>query len=314
MLDNADSALRALEAEPAPAVPTVAPIEPGTFAHTVALARPDSAAPLSGAPPVVPILPAREPASVAFADTADPELLKLFIEEAREELQKINRCYYEWEQNALDREALVTLRRSFHTLKGSGRMVGARELAEFAWSIENLLNRLLDNTLTRTQPILATLSGAVAALPQLIDQLETGVAQVHDADEILSRANALAAPQAHTAAPPSAEGAPSPPLAEAAAPYSPEPAPAEPAVPSEQAPARAPASGDAVLADIYARETSAHVASVRAFLERESSAAPPHSLPQEVYRAVHTLLGSSNMAEARHGIRLAHGLRERPRT
>ncbi len=32
---------------------------------------------------------AREPASVAFAETADPELLKLFIEEAREELQKI---------------------------------------------------------------------------------------------------------------------------------------------------------------------------------------------------------------------------------
>ena len=38
-------------------------------------------------------------------------------------------------------DALVTVRRSFHTLKGSGRMVGARDLGEFAWSIENLLNR-----------------------------------------------------------------------------------------------------------------------------------------------------------------------------
>ena len=33
------------------------------------------------------------------------------------------------------------MRRSFHTLKGSGRMVGAQLIGEFAWSIENLLNR-----------------------------------------------------------------------------------------------------------------------------------------------------------------------------
>ena len=308
MLDNAESALRALEMEPVPEVPTVAPMEPGTFAHTLALARPGeaAAAAATGAYPVVPILPAREPASVAFAETADPELLKLFIEEAREELQKISRCYHEWEHNPLDRDALVTLRRSFHTLKGSGRMVGARELSEFAWSIENLLNRLLDNTLLRTQPILATLSGAVAALPQLIDQLETGVAQAHDAGEILSRANALAAHQPETAATPALDSVA--PAAPAEAPRVPEPPPAQPAAPDMKERAREPASGDAVLADIYARETSAHVASVRAYLDRESSAAPPHALPEEVYRAVHTLLGSSNMAEARHGIRLTQPL------
>ena len=89
-----------------------------------------------------------------MAESADPELVKLFIEEAHEELAKIQRYFPAWEQNPLDRESLVTVRRSFHTLKGSGRMVGARELGEFAWSIENLLNRVLDNTLTRTPAIL----------------------------------------------------------------------------------------------------------------------------------------------------------------
>ena len=81
-----------------------------------------------------------------------------------------------WDQNPLERDALVTVRRSFHTLKGSGRMVGARELGEFAWSIENLLNRVLDNTLTRSPAILETLRDAVAALPQLVAQLETAAA------------------------------------------------------------------------------------------------------------------------------------------
>jgi len=315
MLDNAESSLRALQSEPTPVVPTVEALAPGSFARTVQLGRAgeEAGAPhvvLTGTHPVLPILPAREPASVAFAETADPELLKLFIEEAREELQKITRYFQDWEQNPLDREALATVRRSFHTLKGSGRMVGARELAEFAWSIENLLNRLLDNTLSRTQPIVATLNSAVITLPQLIDQLETGHAQQHDAGSILTRANALAANQADipAPAPTPAEEAPEPSaaLATQVLPPQDEPAPGPAAAP--QLPDPVAFSADAVLADIYARETSAHVSAVRAYLERESSASPPHMLPEEIYRAVHTLSGSSNMAEARHGIRLAQPL------
>ena len=330
MLDNAESSLRALESEPTPVVPTVEAISPGSFARTVQLARSGeetSQVVLTGTHPVLPILPAREPATVAFADTADPELLKLFIEEAREELQKITRYFHDWEQNPLDREALATVRLSFHTLKGSGRMVGARELAEFAWSIENLVNRLLDNTLSRTQPIVATLNSAVTTLPKLIDQLETGQVQAHDATSILMRANALAANQTDAA---SAAPAPAPAVASAPAPTPtpvaveeplpepsvaqsaeipvPEPQPVESAAAAPEVPEPAEFGADAVLADIYARETSAHVSAVRAYLEREGSASPPHTLPEEIYRAVHTLFGSSNMAEARHGIRLAQPL------
>jgi len=314
MLDNAESSLRALAAEPAPAVPTVEALTTGSFARTVQLARAGEEAQtpqasFTGTHPVLPILAAREPASVSFADTADPELLKLFIEEAREELQKITRFFHDWEQNPLDREALATVRRAFHTLKGSGRMVGARELAEFAWSIENLLNRLLDNTLSRTQSIVATLASAVTTLPKLIDQLETGHAQAHDASGILTRANALAAHQAPTAAAatpgdePSEDG-----VAQATQVLPPEARPDLLPAAALEVPEPAASGADAVLADIYARETSAHVLAVRAYLDRESSASPPHALPEDIYRAVHTLSGSSNMAEARHGIRLAQPL------
>ena len=61
--------------------------------------------------------------------------MKLFIEEAHEELAKIQRDFPVWEQNPLERDrAGHSVRRSFHTLKGSGRMVGARDLGEFAWA------------------------------------------------------------------------------------------------------------------------------------------------------------------------------------
>ena len=46
--------------------------------------------------------------------------------------------------NPGDREALRTVRRGFHTLKGSGRMVGLTELGELAYDVEKILNRLLE--------------------------------------------------------------------------------------------------------------------------------------------------------------------------
>src|SRR5581483_2606227 len=178
------------------------------------------------------------------------ELSNLFVEEAREELTKISQQFPLWEQNPLEQGALVTVRRSFHTLKGSGRMVGARDLSEFAWAIENLLNRLLDNTLGRTPAITRVLHDAVAALPQLVEQLETGSTPRTDMAAIITRAHSLAAGRTQPSTPAVADSHLE----------TPEAAPA--AVASSTAGVtsapEAPASGtatDDVLRDIYARET-----------------------------------------------------------
>ena len=88
--------------------------------------------------------------------------------------------------------ALARLRRSFHTLKGSGRMVGARQIGEFAWAIENLLNRIISGTLSRTPGMLNMLRESVAMLPQLVDQLETGRAPPAEAGLLIGRAHAFA--------------------------------------------------------------------------------------------------------------------------
>ncbi len=338
MLDNAQACLEALEAQPAPPVPTVAPLEQSAFAQTVQIgggaaavrAQEAAAAAKSAVPPV---LAGDTPAA---AGVADPELLKLFVEEAREEIAKISNDFPVWEQNPLEITALQSVRRSMHTLKGSGRMVGARDLGEFAWAAENLLNRLLDNTLTRSPAIASTLHEMVAGLPQLVDALEFGSPVTVNAKALMARAHALAAARegvesAATAQQPVMatqvlQGA-RPYLDAAAAP--PEPIPAAPpvevpvedatgpeflAVPelaAQDSAAPAPAEDaakDDVLADIYARETNAHVAIVREYLKQEAQRPQPHELTEAVYRACHTLSGSSTMAEARHGIRLAQPL------
>jgi chemosensory pili system protein ChpA (sensor histidine kinase/response regulator) len=326
MLDNAQGCVQALEQEPTPSVPTVAPAIPAGFTRTLpetgaaaGVARADMQAMDAAAAPT---LAASSTARLAaLAENADPELVKLFIEEAREELARIQHFFPEWDQNPLEREALVTVRRSFHTLKGSGRMVGARELGEFAWSVENLVNRVLDNTLTRSPAILETLRAAVGALPELVEHLETGVAPRADIAGIVSRAHALAAGRqgaaVHSTPEPAEEEAAEPPRAgtgraDATAHYPPQAttvvAPARAPLAAAALPAQTPALPDDTLRDIYARETGTHVAAVRAWLAREAQLPEPHALPEEVYRACHTLSGSSKMAQARHGIRLAEPL------
>ena len=348
MLDNAQACVQTLEQQQAPPVPTVPPLESSAFARTVQISRPGSAFGAETDPTTTAVgssaptlSPSRTGVAAALADIADPELVKLFIEEAHEELVKITRHFPAWDQNPLDRDSLINVRRSFHTLKGSGRMVGARDLGEFSWSIENLLNRILDNTLSRSPAIVDVLRESVAALPEIVEQLETGRAPRVDVHSISTRAHALAAgrqPSAATtrvaaiqrlddAAAQAAETfSPSRTMTEFRAaslamdhpnePPAPQPAPV-PAPPLAEANVAPPATADVapvqsppdeVLREIYARETGAHIATVRGYLERELTQSEPHAIPEEVYRACHTLSGSSKMAQARHGIRLAEPL------
>jgi chemosensory pili system protein ChpA (sensor histidine kinase/response regulator) len=327
MLDNALACVQALELQQTVSVPTVPPLEPSAFAKTVQIPAPmpldathvmDAASTspdLNAHPPV--LTPSSTAKLAALAENADPELVKLFVEEAREELVKIERGFPVWDQNPLEREALVTVRRSFHTLKGSGRMVGARELGELAWAVENLLNRVLDNTLSRSPAILDVLRDAIAALPQMIEHLDNNTPVTSDVAAIAARAHALAsgrqptsagraaAARAEEAAP--AARAPAAPMADKAA--EPEDSNSAILVPEESAiAAPSPAAMDEALREIYARETAAHVATIRTYLKREGQLPEPHLLREDVYRACHTLAGSSKMAQARHGVRLAEPL------
>src|ERR1035438_2536417 len=71
-----------------------------------------------------------------------------------------------------------------------------------------------------------------------------------------------------------------------------------------------PAPMDPVLHDIYSKETANHLEEIRAYLRKRGGQPAPHDLPESVYRAIHTLSGSSKMSEARHGIRITEPLNQ----
>jgi chemosensory pili system protein ChpA (sensor histidine kinase/response regulator) len=329
MLDNAETCLKALADEGAPRIPNVS-LSSSEAAKTVKLdpAAAAAAAAASAATGRIhaaagPLIAIREPEAV------DPQFVELFIEEAKEEIASIQGVFPPWDQNPMDLESLGSLRRSFHTLKGSGRMVGARTVAEFSWAIENLLNRIIDKTLSRTPGMMNLLRAAVAALPQLVEQLETGRQSSAAVEPLMARAFAyadgreaeavVAAKQrsdsdAHTASS-SWSGAaaatgtamqaivrrPMPPLPE------PSPAATVAAVPSAPQPSKGPTM-DPALHEIYGKETSSHLSEIRDYLRKRSGQSAPHVITEAVFRAIHTLSGSSKMAEARHGIRITEPL------
>ena len=67
-----------------------------------------------------------------------------------------------------DLSGLVDIRRGFHTLKGSGRMVGANYTAELAWAIENMLNRILDHSITVSVDMRKLIGDVLAAYPSML--------------------------------------------------------------------------------------------------------------------------------------------------
>src|SRR6266850_187701 len=89
------------------------------------------------------------------------ELLPIFLEEAVEVLKAIDDALAVCKAQPDDPEALISIRRGFHTLKGSGRMVGLTQLAEVAWEVEQALNRWLEEKRPAT-PELFELAGAAA--------------------------------------------------------------------------------------------------------------------------------------------------------
>jgi chemosensory pili system protein ChpA (sensor histidine kinase/response regulator) len=95
-------------------------------------ATPPSRAPAVTAPPAA--APTPEDAEI------DAELLDIFLEEANEVLGMIAENLDLLKAQPSNNDALTTMRRAFHTLKGSSRMVGLRDFGEVAWVVEQVHN------------------------------------------------------------------------------------------------------------------------------------------------------------------------------
>ena len=124
-------------------------------------------------------------------EAVDAELLEVYLEEAVEVLANIQANQDVARHNPRDKEALTVIRRSFHTLKGSGRMVGLNHLGEVAWAVEQVMNKWLQDDLPANPALQHLISMAHQGFGGWVAELrERGSAAV-EASAIFELAEAL---------------------------------------------------------------------------------------------------------------------------
>ncbi|MFZ5662660.1 MAG: Hpt domain-containing protein, partial [Pseudomonadota bacterium] len=329
---------------PTPPLVPKAPVEAAN--SEAAAASPTAEAPPAGASPApVPTAPAPAPVAAGapalggfeHSDDIDDEIREVFLEELDEEVRNLSELLPAWHENPDDVERLRPIRRVFHTLKGSGRLVGAKTLGEFSWKIESLLNRVLDGSRPASPAVIAMVGHAYDTLPQLREALRSGAPVRADLAGLEACAERLATGEEilymPPAPPPVAEPEPEPqaavpaPLerdeaeadigleelaAEVEALVAAEEAQAEtaetagmPEAASEWSEAEAladddwgvPAAVDSVLLEILSAEANGHLATIEQWLADAEGSADGHPATEPLRRAIHTLNGAFAMTE-----------------
>lgn len=142
--------------------------------------------------------------SATSADATDWEIVEIFVEEAGEVLESIDRNLAVLRARPTDRNALGEVRRGFHTLKGSGRMAKALDLGELAWKVENMLNRVIEGKVPVNEPVIDLVTACRVAMPKLVDafkgQRETGMGE--ELESLMDQADVIASGQTPAAAAP----------------------------------------------------------------------------------------------------------------
>ncbi|MDQ7308304.1 Hpt domain-containing protein [Stenotrophomonas sp. Sm3119] len=238
------------------------------------------------------------------AENIDEDIREVFLEEFDDELANLGTLLPAWRMQPDNMDRLRPIRRIFHTLKGSGRLVGARTLGEFAWKIEGMLNRVLDGSRPATPAVLAMVDNAHAALPQLNAALRHGQRINVDLQAMQAIADRVGAGEETYYVPLPVAAAPAAPVVEADGEDEISRILEAEAMASVQAEADAdpapealgtPANIDSVLREILEAEVEVHQATLQDWLRSAQQA--PQPVSDALLRAVHTMNGAFAMTE-----------------
>ena len=111
------------------------------------------------------------------ADFDEDDLRDIFLEEAREVTGNGLAALKQLGADPADVNQLIVLRRAFHTLKGSARMVGLSEFGEAAWSMEQLYNSWLADQKPANSDFLALSGSSLSAFSGWIEDIAANRAE-----------------------------------------------------------------------------------------------------------------------------------------
>ncbi|MCL1834396.1 MAG: Hpt domain-containing protein, partial [Leptospirales bacterium] len=102
------------------------------------------------------------------------EYRDIFLEEADELIQELNKNLLRLEKNPEDADIINNIFRAAHSLKSSAAFVGLNELSDLAHKMENLLQGIRDKTNMITQEIVDVIFKCFDAINGVIDLVAEG--------------------------------------------------------------------------------------------------------------------------------------------
>ena len=96
---------------------------------------------------------------------------KFSLKNSMKNMRTSRNLFQQWKDDPENIESIRSIRRVFHTFKGSGRLVGAKALSSFSWSMESLLNRVLDGSRPATENVVNMIQLAIASLAKIQNRL-----------------------------------------------------------------------------------------------------------------------------------------------
>ena len=168
-------------------------------------------------------------------DAVDLEFLKDYLTESRELTQKAQEETLRLESDPGNAEALASLFRAFHTVKGGASFLEASHLVDWAHDLEGLLDKLRSNQLPVTSARIDAILGGIDVLNGMLRELEQEELPASGPSELSQTIRLLASTTADSA----------PPLAEMASALAMADAAGEPARPDVTPPGAASADSPA---------------------------------------------------------------------
>lgn len=245
-----------------------------------------STAETTGSPAPETVSPSRTP-DIVVDRALDDELLEVYLAEAGDVHETIMQCLQTLRMQHDDHDTLVTIRRAFHTLKGSGRTVGLNAMGEVAWSVEQLLNHLIEQHRGIPEEVLDFIDHVSQQFQEWVRQLFTHNETTLAPGIWKARADALLhpAPQAEESEPPVEIESPLQAAEESAT--TTEAVPEQPV--EEMVVIGGKQSIHRPLFDIFLEEASSNLATLQLILEAARSRSEP-PIP-DIARPAHTLGG-----------------------
>ncbi len=128
-----------------------------------------------------------------MAEMANEEMsqyLGVFLDEATEQLELLERAILDLEHNATP-ELLHEIFRAAHTLKGSSRAMGFTSMGELTHAMEDVFDKLRHEEIAVSLPIVDALFHGLDLLKNLKEEIAAGVESVTDTSELTARLRAV---------------------------------------------------------------------------------------------------------------------------